>query len=182
MVPRPKRHHQVLVSPCDSIVLCWLPGLPPHWKKLYWWCFVEGCRQRVEVQEKADRKNGEYPSLSTGEFWFLEPLVSQTQDCNHTKLPFTTKHSDCNFTPNFSNLLIVKIETNLFFHTWFKKSGFHPSCICFYSISSCPKEFLILIMLPKGDYKVWTVKVRFMDTRLTWTPHYYGQFAFSPGL
>ena len=28
-------------------------------------------------------------------------------------------------------------------------------------------------MLQKGDYKVCTlVKARFMDTRLTWTPHY----------
>lgn len=27
-------------------------------------------------------------------------------------------------------------------------------------------------MLQKGDYKVCTVKAHFMDTRLTWTPHY----------
>ena len=146
MVPRPKRHHQVLVSPCDSVVLCWLPGLLPHWRKWCWWYFVEGCRQRVEVQEKADRKNGEYPSLSTAESWFLKPLVfsnSRLQP-HQTSLPF--KHSDCNFTPNFSNHLTKNIETNLFIHdTWLKKTGFHPSCICFYSISSCPKEFLILI-------------------------------------
>ena len=148
MVPRPKRHHQVLVSPCDSIVLCWLPGLLPHWKKLYWWYFVEGRRQLVVVQEKADRKNGEYPSLSTAESWFLEPSVFQTKDYNHTKLPFTIQTQWLyNFTPNFSDLLII--ETNLFFHTWFKKSGFHPSCVCFYSISSCPNDFLILICCRK---------------------------------
>ena len=151
MVPRPKRHHQVLVSPCDSIVLCWLPGLPPHWKKLYWWYFVEGCRQRVEVQEKADRKNGEYPSLSTGEFWFLEPLVFQTQDCNHTKLPFTTKHRDCNFTPNFSNLLIVKIETNLFFHMVQK-------------IRISPFMYLLLqyIIMPQGIFNPHNVAKRWL--------------------
>ena len=114
MVPRPKRHHQVLVSPCDSIVLCWLPGLLPHWKKLYWWYFVEGCRQRVEVQEKADRKNGEYPSLSTAESWFFEPFVFSNSRLQPHQTSLYHSNTLTNFTPSFSSLLIVNIETNFF--------------------------------------------------------------------
>ena len=39
----------------------------------------------------------------------------------------------------------------------------------------------LLLERNSEEHKVATVKPCFMDTRLMWTPHYYGQFSLSLG-